>query len=118
MSDIARPVAGEKRVAPLALPLVLPAALLAVICAVAVVMWFSGADVIYFWDSTIPLNPWAGLVTILHGYRDDFWPGRMDASAVAMAPYFLVLGILSALPGGFETAQRIVFTLLFTLPAL
>ncbi len=92
-----------------------PAVLFAV-AAISVACWFRGADVIYFWDATVPLDPGRAVVAFAGIVRHDFWPSRLDLPALATIPYAAALWLFSGFGHDMRIGQRLLFVLLYGAP--
>jgi hypothetical protein len=80
--------------------------------------WFRDADLIYFWDATIPLAPGRAFFAFARIVRDDFWPARLDLPALATIPYAGLLWLLSDFGRDTGLGERMLFTGLYAAPFL
>lgn len=94
------------------LPPLIPAASLVALSAVVVFgFWFHPRKLVLFWDQTYPLNPVLNLRTLFSVWHSAQGFGGVDATSVAMIPYFVIVWLLELILRSTELAQMSLYFL-------
>lgn len=75
--------------------------------------WFNHGSIIYFWDTTVPLNPAKNLHDFYYLWKDSIFPGSSDP-AWSWLPYIFLFYLFNFITKSLSASQAILYWILMS----